>query len=262
MLQVQYFSGHTDIYGRRFLALIPRKSKTQECEIHVTGHFGTQNVGVGATQRIITGVLERETIVYNCTGLHDEDDTPFWIISDQDVFVTMVFKNSANRIGAYQVYPVDALGKQMMGITDDGDFTDCFLATAEYPAIVTVFYEGSKPNLNVADGYTIALEPGKVHRIAGSSPDIFKGVLFQADRPICMFCGDYSVYPPERTEFFQIPPTENLGKEYVTPAFEPIIVERPFDATLLIQADSDNTLVTINGDFEAIIPIYKRGQFI
>ena len=175
----------------------------------------------------------------------------------------MVFKNKANRIGAYQVYPVDALGREMMGITDDGESTDCFLSTVDYPATVTVFYEGDRnwgPSV-VADGHSFPLQPGKGYRIGGTTPNVFNGVLFQANRSIYMFCGDNSNQLfPEGTEFFQIPPTENLGKEYVTPAFEPVIVEQPFDATLLIQANSDNTLVTINGDFEAIIPIYKRGK--
>ena len=239
---------------------------TAECEIHVTGHYGTHNVAAGGTTTIIPGQQAGKTVVFNCTEYSDTD-APYWIISDEDVLVTVIFKNKVSQIGAYQVYPVDALGKQMMGITNDGDFTDCFFATIDYPATVKVFYEDTDHKYwtnGITDGETMSLQPGAVHRIYGNKADVFKGVLFMADRRVVMFCGDYNFFysssPYVGTEFYQVPPTENLGKEYVTPAFEPNPVERPFDATLLIQADSDNTLVEINGDFEAIIPIYKRGN--
>ena len=240
-----------------------RAVNTVECEIHVTGQYGTPNVAAGGTNTIIPVQQAEETIVFNCTGYRDVD-TPFWIIADEDVFVTVIFKSKFGRIRAYQVYPVDVLGKEMMGITNDGVLTDCFFATIDYPAKVKVFYEGIR-NLSpdsIIDGATMSLQPGTVQKIAGSEPDVFKGVLFMADRRVVMFCGDnMNIYIFVGTEFYQVPPTENLGKEYVTPAFEPNPVERPFDATLLIQADSDNTLVEINGDFEAIIPIYKRGNY-
>ena len=247
-----------------------RAKYTAECEIHVTGQYGTHNVAVGGANDIIPGLQVGKTVIANCTGYSDTD-APILIISDEDVFVTVIFKiDKFGHIGTYQVYPVDALGKEMMTFTNDGGYDDCFLATVDYPATVTVYYDTTKAEFRNwhngrANGGIISLQPGGVHRVAGSEKDVFKGVLFTADRRIAMFCGDANQFlgdsPFVGTEFFQIPPTENLGKEYITPAFEPNPVLRPFDATLLIQADSDNTLVQINGDFEAIIPIYKRGRY-
>ena len=249
------------------MALLRRASNTIECEIHVTGQYGTHNVAVGGAEHVFRGEQVGKTIIFTCTGYSDVD-APILIISDEDVFVTVIFKNVGDHIGTYQVYPVDALGKEMMAFTNDGGHDDCFLATVDYPTTVTVYYGTPKVrnwNNGPADGGIISLQPGGVHKVAGSDKDVFKGVLFTADRRFVMFCGDYNMNFPGftffGTEFFQIPPTESLGKEYITTAFEPNPVLRPFDATLLIQADSDNTLVQINGDFEAIIPIYKRGRY-
>ena len=73
-----------------------------------------------------------------------------------------------------------------------------------------------------------------------------------------MLCGESLA--DSRRSYYQLPGRESLGREFITPAFNPVIVNRPFDAKLRIQADSDNTLVYINGDFDAIHPIYKRGK--
>ena len=226
----------------------------EKCEVFVTASGGDPNVAIGSKIGIIPGMTMDNAVVYDCKG--PITHAPFTVIADQDVHVTVAF-NKDDFHGTYQIYPVDTIGKEMLGLTDDSTI-DCFFATVDYPATVTAFYEGSKSwGPAVDDGGSFLLDPGIVQRIGASAVDVFQGVLFRSSRPIYMFCGDS--FLNERAGFYQVPPTASLGKEFVTPGFEPVVVQRPFDATLRIQADSDNTLVTLAGDFDAIIPIYKRG---
>ena len=255
------FLGQPDIYGRRFLVLLPKDTKIAKCEVHVTGHGGDMKVAAGSKTGVLKGTKSDKTIVYDCAA-EVKAETPYTIISNIDVFVIVIFTNKNGAVGTYQVFPVDAVGKEMLGITDNSLYIQCFLTAIDYLTDVTVFKtqdkEWTSQQPPCVDGSTFQLAAGQAKKIETNSDNVFKGILFKANRPIYMFCGESLT--DNKTAFYQIPPTSSLGKEYVTPAFNPVIVDRPFDASLRIQADSDNTIVFIKGDFDAVIVIYKRGR--
>ena len=174
----------------------------------------------------------------------------------------VIFTKSGGSVGTYPVFPVDAVGKEILGFTDDSADINCFLTAIDHKTQVTVYKNDDgkiwNPQAESVDGASFSLVAGEIKHLVAQSEHAFKGVLFKADRPFYMLCGES--LEDSRRSYYQLPGRESLGREFITPAFNPVIVNRPFDAKLRIQADSDNTLVYINGDFDAIHPIYKRGK--
>ena len=63
------FAGQRDIYGRRFLVLLPPPNKIDKCEVHVTGTGDGLNVAAGSSNGTIPGTKTDNTIKYNCESI-------------------------------------------------------------------------------------------------------------------------------------------------------------------------------------------------
>ena len=63
------FAGQRDIYGRRFLVLLPPSDKINKCEVHVTGTGEDLNVATGSSDGIIPGTKTGNSIKYNCENI-------------------------------------------------------------------------------------------------------------------------------------------------------------------------------------------------
>ena len=69
IIKFTIFAGQRDIYGRRFLVLLPPSGRINKCEVHVTGTGEDLNVAAGSSDGIIPGTKTGNTIKYNCENI-------------------------------------------------------------------------------------------------------------------------------------------------------------------------------------------------
>ena len=73
----------------------------------------------------------------------------------------VIFAKSDGSVGTYPVFPVDAVGKEILGFTDDSADINCFLTGIDHETQVTVYKNDDgkmwNPQAESVDGASFSL---------------------------------------------------------------------------------------------------------